>query len=1065
METMIFAQILDLQNNPTVYWLGSLVVLVLAGWYFLRQKTPNFERLTMIVALTLLAGGVSLYSKYRVGPDLKGGTILIYKITEDEGGSVLKMDELIAALKRRLDPSGLQNYVIRPLGSDQVEIIMPDAVSGDVDLVKRRISTVGDLQFRIVAQRKRHGAFMEMAEQQWPENKKVVGTGPEGETVLATFVPYGIWLPIVDNEQNAEFVAKARAMWKELANRPNRKVADNLFFVNTAELENFTRSKDGKYVMEQVDGQDYVLARWDDDGNGFTSDQMGADGKVLQRGEHLVRTAPNGMRYVLLFEDQYNVTGKYLTRVSPTVDTRTGSPAVEFNFNTEGASKFYELTGEYKPETDKTVYRLAVVLDGKLRSAPQLNARIGASGIITLGTNSTNEEATALSKILQAGKLPHAVSKLPSSEFRISATLGQETINAGLFSVVLSLVAVIAVMVVYYKTGGMIAVFGLTLNLLFTVALMVMCKATWTLPGLAGLVLTVGMAVDANVLIYERLREELTKGASLAMAVRAGYEKAFSTILDSNLTTIITAMFLYLIGTDQIKGYAISLMMGLGTSLFCALTVCRTVTDFIVAKRWIRSLPMRQLFGKTNIDFLRYERKALTVSAVLAIAGLVALFLRGGANFDVDFTGGTMAGLQFKQPLTSPEVRERALAAGLPEVAVEEQQLGGQPSGTHFIVRTTEKDEGKEVGEALVRDKLVKAFGNDLVLPSIAVGKITAIAAAPAAKTTPEAKTATEAKTTPEAKTSDDGGQNNAAEPFAGGSSVTFRFANRPRAVSFVQEKINDVLRAKNPASDPTALYSLQSLGEGMSLPGERELAFQEFKLASNLDVKVLTADLQDMLAKSPDFDQFNQFGPQVAGETRLRALWALALSWVGIIIYVWFRFGSWSFGLAGVIALVHDSIIALGLLAMVSALGNAVPVLNALYIVDMKINLNVVAAVLTLIGYSINDTIVVFDRIREIRARSPHMSTELVNRAINETLSRTIITSGLTFLTVIILFLGGGPDLRGFGFILAAGIIVGTYSSIFIAAPLLLVFHEWQEKRSGQVKLSKQGSAAAAAL
>ncbi|MGL5096030.1 MAG: protein translocase subunit SecD, partial [Planctomycetia bacterium] len=549
--------------DPTYYWIIAALVLMGAGLFLARTKTAHWQRLMGVVALVLLGGEIVRDpAKFILGPDLRGGTILIYGVNSEGATAGVNIEKLLPTLKERLDPAGLKNFTIRGIGQDRVEIIMPGGEAADVDDVKRLVSTVGQLQFRIVADRKRkeHVDLMEDAERAWPN--RIVGPV---EAPTGVFVRYGTWLPL-DKDSEAELATKAKDVW------PDRVVAENVRFVPTSEIPPDRAADLKKYVVETADdGRTFVLARWDSDEvggiDGFADRPVG-NRTDARKPENFVRVDDDGNHYVLLVVDSYDVTGRYLTRVEPTV--HQGKPGISFSFDAKGASKFYRLTSDYQKEPDGYKHMLGVVLDNRLRSAPTLDERISGNGVIS--GSFTQVEVEALKKILTAGQLPYALNKEPETQFQIGPTLGRDTINAGLFCIALSLVSVLAFIVYYYRVAGMVAVVALLMNLLFTIALLVLFKATWTLPGLAGLVLTVGMSVDANVLIFERIREELENNSTLKAALRTGYEKAWTTIFDSNLTTVITALVLYAIGTDQVKGFAITLIIGLATGIFCAVS-------------------------------------------------------------------------------------------------------------------------------------------------------------------------------------------------------------------------------------------------------------------------------------------------------------------------------------------------------------------------------------------------------------------------------------------------------------------------------------------------------------
>lgn len=948
--------------------------------------------------MLLSAWAVSDPAKYKLGPDLSGGTILIYQLSAEQSDRSVNIEKLLPALKERLDPAGLFNYVIRPVGQDRVEIILPRAETEDVDRVKRLISTVGQLQFKIVANRRRHSELIDRADAAWPA--KLIGE--EG-----VFLRYGQWSPLLRNSKNQETIDKAEAAW------PNRAVSPLIRYKPAVDVTADRVDPKTHVVRRGDDGREYVLSSWSNDDVGFNPTQ------------NLLKEGPDGDHYVLMVNDQYDVTGKYLTRVAPV--SHDGMPAVSFNFDSRGARLFYELTGEYQPESDGYKSQLGVVLDNMVRSAPALNARISSSGVIT--GNFTEKQVNELVRILDAGQLPLALDKEPSSTYQIAATLGADTIRDGTIALVGSLVLVMAFVIIYYRSAGAIAIAGLLLNLLFTVALMVLFRATWTLPGLAGLVLTVGMSVDANILIFERMREELDHGASFGHAINLGYDKAFSAILDGNLTTVLTAVILFLIGTDQVKGFAVTLILGIATSMFCVLYVTRTIFEILYRRRWMKSFKIRRILTKPNYDFLKARKICYALSLTLIAAGLAAFAYRGRNNLDIDFTGGTMVGMQFTKPLDTAQVRAMA-GSKLADVSVEEVTLPGAQSGTYYVVRTTDRDNPNITGGAklddTVRGRLGQVFRDYLSFASFTFDPPTPIGAPSQAKIDP------------------------ALAPFVGGSQTILHF-DRPRSVDYVRNQLADLLSAgRAQEMDASNLYGL------VPIPGPEPLLseitgvpiYKDFHFGMKGDLAGTLKGLQDQLASNPVFEQFNQFGPQVAQETQARALWAIVLSWLSIIVYVWFRFGSWTFGLAGVVALVHDVLVAVGVTAIVSILANMIPGLSALSLTDMKINLNGIAAILTLIGYSINDTIVIFDRIREIRGKSPKLTPEIVNRAVNETLSRTLFTSFTVFMAVVVLYFGCGIDLRGFSFILVIGTITGVYSTVYIANPVLLALSDWRDRR-----------------
>ncbi|NCC36079.1 MAG: protein translocase subunit SecD, partial [Chloroflexia bacterium] len=357
---------------------------------------------------------------------------------------------------------------------------------------------------------------------------------------------------------------------------------------------------------------------------------------------------------VLMVNDPFDVTGGFLVRAQRDVDQH-GKPCVHFTFNSRGGRLFGRLTGNNLPDPSGFKRQLGIILDGFLYSAPSINSTIYNQGVIE--GQFSNEEVDALVSVLQAGSLPTALTEQPISEMLIGPTLGRDTIRRGSVSIALAMILVLAFMVVYYRFAGVVACGALLITVLLVLAIMITIRAAFTLPGIAGLVLTVGMAVDANVLIFERIREELGRGAALRMAIRNGFGRATTTIVDANLTTLITAVILYVVGTDQIRGFAVTLILGVVLSMFTAIFCARVVFDVAEKRRWITNLKMMRILGGTTIDFLGMRRVAGGCSAAVILLGLVGMYSRGEGLLDIDFTGGVSVETVFVEPQRTGDVR------------------------------------------------------------------------------------------------------------------------------------------------------------------------------------------------------------------------------------------------------------------------------------------------------------------------------------------------------------------------------------------------------------------------
>ncbi|WP_298859541.1 protein translocase subunit SecD [uncultured Gimesia sp.] len=774
------------------------------------------------------------------------------------------------------------------------------------------------------------------------------------------------------------------------------------------------------------DGEGRVIASWREVNNDepFSQDDQMVVRPITRKDgtpgeEVLVIIEPN--------EDR-RVTGKYLVRARQSTD-QNGTPAVSFTFNARGGNLFSQLTSKNRPSKDGFHRHLAVLLDGKVQSAPRLITTIGAEGQIT--GRFTQKEISDLLNVLNAGALEVPLKPEPVSEFSISPLLGSDVQEKGKQAILIAAIAVIFFMLIYYRFAGLVANICLTLNLLLVMGTMSFINATFTLPGLAGLVLTIGMAVDANVLIFERIREEKARGSSLRMAINNGFARAFTTIIDANLTTLIVAVVLYIIGTDQVRGFAVTLFIGIVMSMFTALYVGRIIFDIFERKRWISDLKMMSIVGHTSIDFIGKKMVAAMFSIALIVIGMGVVITRAEENLDIDFTGGTMVTFEFEDKQDIDAIRGLLQKEFGNSLTLEQLQLSNDPGsdGRYFRLRTTlnDADKGEEDVKATdsIRDKLNKTFKDSaqkLRKVTMSFGEIKKL----------------------------EGSENS---PAGAEVELTFSGDLKPSTVdNYLQEAIASIKNA-----DKSAKYErvpeLQLKGiSAESKDDAADEATRFKKMNAQVGPDLLVADLktalnemQTVMETTAILDEVNSFDSSVAGEMQESALLAMLISLIAIVAYVWFRFQRITFGLAAVAALVHDVLVVLGMVALGAYLSDTAlgPVLG---LNDFKINLPMIAAFLTIVGYSLNDTIVVFDRIREVRGKNPALTKTMVNESLNQTLSRTLLTSITTLIVVLILYTIGGEGIHGFAYCLVLGVIVGTYSSIFIASPVLL----WLMNRPG---------------
>lgn len=737
--------------------------------------------------------------------------------------------------------------------------------------------------------------------------------------------------------------------------------------------------------------------------------------EVTEGGRVVTRMNEEGYKefLVIFAPEKDRVTGQYLTSAYQT-NSDDGSMAVGFRFNARGGKLFGDLTSSNPPLGDGFARRLAVLLDGHVESAPSIQATITTSGVIE--GRFTAAEIKELITVLNAGALEVPLNQTPVSEFTVSPTLGVDIQEKGKTALIGASIVVVLFMIFYYFGAGLVADFCLLMNLILVLGCMVIINATFTLPGLAGLVLTIGMAVDANVLIFERIREEKRKGSSLRLAIHNGFDRAFTTIVDANVTTLLTAILLYMIGTDQVKGFAVTLFIGIVMSMFTSLYVGRMIFEILEQKGIIKDLKMNSFGKPKEINFVGKQKVAGIFSVVLIVAGIIMFGSRGEDNLDIDFSGGTMVSFKVENKTDIDQIRKILKETDLGNsISVDELTLGEQQE---MFYRLRTKETNVEKVQQVVNQSLTDA--------GLELRKITLDQYA-------------EPTVIPEEGT----------DEFAGGQTTSLTFSNElttttvADGVAQALELLNDDNGEKK-FSDPTALVEVLGL-EGSGLEAEEGQAkrFSVVKIntrpsVSGEDLNSALASMQQKMATEPSFEEVNSFGSAVASEMQTMAIIAIVASLIAIVAYIWFRFQHIDFGLAAVVALVHDVLVVVGMVAIGSLLGGSGlgPVLG---LTDFRINLPMIAALLTVVGYSLNDTIVVFDRIREVRGKDPALTSGMVNTSLNQTLSRTLLTSLTTLIVVTILYIWGGEGIHGFAYCLLIGVLVGTYSSIFVASPVLL--------------------------
>ncbi len=796
------------------------------------MKASIWKWLILVVAT---AWSVALVTppkeKVKLGLDLQGGTSYTLEIDDSQGleGSIADArDRALEVIRNRVDSMGVAEPNIYPDGEKRIVVQIPGMKAEDRERASANIRKAAFLEFRMV-----HPKNDELIQNLFQDRKV-----PAGYEIVS--------LP-----------GKSQDFWVRKGAPPTE--------AERAMLRRF----------EEKSGYDLLLER-----------------EVIENKEYF------RPYYV---SRKAELTGDSLKTAG--VDYQQfGQKVVQLSFDAKGRRIFAKVTADHAPGGAKNPnpndrHYLGIVLDGTLYSAPFIRTSIPGGEAIIEG-NFSLEEARDLALVLRAGALPAPLRVL--EERSVDPTLGVDSIESGWRAAWIGFAAVAVFMVIYYHFAGLVAVLALVLNLVLLPLGMIVTAGFFgliggagmggsgvslpvlTLPGIAGIVLTVGMAVDANVLIFERIREEMRQGKRFGASLVAGYEKAFSTIFDSNLTTLLTAVILFWQGSGPVKGFAITLTAGILASMYTAVVGTRMVFEFLEHRNLLHNLKMTQWVKETKVDFMRLRGVAAVLSIAVLAAGLFVGVRRGAQNFGVDFTGGQQLSMDFEQKADVDALRAAFTGAGIRDAGIQYQRSGaGEDQNEVLAVKVATPEEGATVQ---------------------------------------------------------------------------------------------------------------QVLGEQFAANG--------FKLI-----------------------QEDTVGPQVGKELQKSGLLAIGLSMVGMIIYITIRF-EFSFAIGAVVGLIHNVLITLAVF----------------FLFGRQLSMTSIAALLTVVGYSVNDTIVVFDRIRETRKlRAGRLDAAVVNESVNATLSRTLLTSLTTLLSVATLMIFGGGAIFDFALAIFVGVVSGTYASVFIASPIML--------------------------
>jgi SecD/SecF fusion protein len=988
----------------------------------MEQSSLRGRGILIVITAALLVWAF-FHKGIKLGQDLKGGTTLRFSLDIDgakragriaaDADPVEVVSKTLTVIRDRIDKYGLAEINLTQYGENKFLISLPAGAASQAEGIIDVVAQLGDLKFRIEV----------LPDDQYRRDPAPTRTG--------------VW-PNPDPASFKEYKEKEVAVWRK------------------------ARARGEKYVPTTDERFSIVK-------------EQGKDGSDLSHFHVMEETG---------FPEDIKFDGGIVENPKVGVGERN-DPVVLYQVRNEFQNVFGQWTGK------NVGLPMAIILNDEYKSAPVINSMLTTNVQITLGSGrprpELEREAKSLTTVLQTGSLKIR----PDLEAHtvMGATLAGASRERGILSIIVAFVLVLVFMVVYYRGSGIIANVALLLNLVMLVGFLAFFQAVLTLPGIAGIVLTVGMAVDANILINERIREERRGGRTLRRAVAEGYDRALSAIIDANVTSIITAIFLYNFGSGPVQGFAITLAIGLMVSMFTAVFVTRTIFESLMKGGVIKDVSAWGSGEPPKVSWIGLRRFFMPLSVIGIVVGLLIFSITDRYTlYDIDFTGGYKMQAEFHEP-TSPDEVKALLAK---ESSTQVVKVKGFDEQRNPITRTVEVPvgpypgaqvlsvgtEGREVeinvqrlfaehkvGEqeqAQAFQQYVRKILEDRLMPDWLV---------PQQVPGQDAPRAINAFTyvAPE-----DGAADEELEPISGGFQMrmAFRDPGEVLTADMLREALTDsfpywvmedgrevpaspaekglvrkvVVRGadsglkavryfdvwmksttagdKQVEREPTALR--QRLAEYLGGDG-----FQAFLLKKVGAGTPEAKGLEDFGLSQP-FPSEDHIGSSVATKLKNDAILALFLSLIGIIIYIAIRFKSRSMGFAAVLCLFHDVAITLGIVAIANSLG----------VVDAKINLAMVAAFLTLVGYSVNDTVVIFDRIRENRGKRPTLTAELIDASINQTLARTIRTS-VTFLLVCLALFGFNFHqrnvLEGFAFLLILGSVIGTYSTVAISAPLLL--------------------------
>jgi SecD/SecF fusion protein len=922
--------------------------------------------------LVFLIAGLSALAYFKnpppLGLDLAGGASLTYQAKAAEGELTPdRVQRAIEVIENRLNVTGVAEISITSTQQNEIVVELPGRRADQITDIKKLIEQNGRLEFRMQAETGEERKWREIDR----DSQGQVAPPPElawyrfkddaREKMLVRTPERPLKIELDKIERNlkngsAEYQAAVKKQHEADANQATPR----------PEVERLRGEADALFAKLLADSPEYRDA--------------------LAKYEEVVRNEV--------------FTGEELVRTE--IHHQVANIVVFFEFKPDRKPYFGAFTERHVREN------MAIILDGRVNSAPIIKSPLPGEGIIEGGGTAgfKEKEARELAVVLESGST--GINLSLSREESLGPSLGEVAIERGLWSVVVGLALVVATMIYYYRLPGLVANFALVLNLVILMGVLSFFRAALTLPGIAGIVLTLGMAVDANVLIFERYREERQRGKSLTEAVAAGYDRAMGAIIDGNATTILTAIVLIVVGTGAVKGFGVSLTVGLLASMLTSVYVTHWIFDWAIEKGVVKDLVLGGVGKPTTFDFMRKRRWFTLPSSVLMIAGALGYLARDDyEKRDLEFVGGQEAIIQLSGAITPSEAERRVKSdSHYSEASVVTLSAEGvdAAAGSTNRFRVRAKAATPKEGETFLRH-LRTTFAELLVSP-------------PYTELNVENLRAGGVKATMTVHTVGDAGDPAAWKVALAGAGFSEATAERdPSSAGLMKISVTD------PLSSATADSVRARVGEAVH----------------KLKPKVSLSDpmpSQSFLEKSRAEQLYNS------------AVWAVIWSLAIEIIYIRLRFADFSHGFAAVVAIVHDVSMTLGAVALADHYG----------LVYAKVNLVLIAAFLTLIGYSMNDNMVVFDRIREMLGKRRTVTSSMINEAVNVTLARSIRTSVTVFAVVLaqaIFSFGTGSALEGFAFVMVIGVLTSMYSSIFIAAPLLLFLPFYLKKLGARPRLT----------